>query len=142
MTIDGQASRARHGRGEQLPSHRERLGDDGVAVDVEDVEEERRQAGPATRRVGAEVAHRVLEAPRRAVVEHAEHLAVEHEIAARQRADELDHATEPVGHVVEVAGEQPDVAAAPMRLDARAVELPLDRRFAGGVDRGCDVRGR
>ena len=97
---------------------------------------------PRPRRVGAEVAHRVLEAPRRAVVEHAEHLTVEHEVTARQRANEIDDATEPVGHVVEVAGEQPDVVAASVGLDPRAVELPLDRGLAGGADRGCHVRRR
>ena len=61
----GQPRDARHGRREQLPAYRQRLVDDGVAADVEDVEEERRQSGATTRRVGAEVAHRVLEAPRR-----------------------------------------------------------------------------
>ena len=89
----GEPRDARHGRRQQLPAHRQRLGDNGVAADVEDVEEERCQSGAATRRVGAEVAHRVLEAPRRAVVEHAEHLAVEHEVTAGQRADEIDDAT-------------------------------------------------
>ncbi len=88
----GQPRDARHGRRQQLPTYRQRFGDNGVAADVEDVEEERRQSGATTRRVGAEVTHRVLEAPRRSVVEHAEHLTVEHEVTARQRANEIDDA--------------------------------------------------
>ena len=66
---------------------------DGRAVGVEHVEEGGDRPTPRPRRaVGAEVAHRVLEATRGAVVVDAEHLAVEHEVAAGQRRRRLDDA--------------------------------------------------
>ena len=138
----GEPSETRNGRREQLPTYRERLGDDGLATDVEDVEEERCEPGATARCVGAEVTHRVLEASRRAVVEHAEHLTVEHEVTAGQRANEIDDAAEAVGHVVEVAGEEPDVVAASVGLDPRPVELPLHGSLAGVADRSRHIGGR
>ena len=47
----------------------------------------------------------------RAVVEHAERLAVEHEVTAGQARDRCRRCPEPIGDVVEVAGEQAHVAA-------------------------------
>ena len=84
-----QPGAARHDRRQQLPAHGQRLVDDRRAAGVEHVEEVRRQPVPATRRrVGAEVAHRVLEPPRRALVVDAQRLAVEHEVTAGQAGDE------------------------------------------------------
>ena len=134
-----------HGCGEDLASRRQRLVDEAGAG-VEDVEEERLQAvaapGTDARRVGAEVAHRVLEASRGAGVVDAEHLAVEHEIAARQGAHDLDDAAQSIGDVVEVAGVEPNVAGRAVGLDPRAVELPLDRGEPGFGERVGDAGGR
>ena len=114
----------------------ERLVDDRRAAGVKDVEEVRRQAvAAAGRRIGAEVAHRVLEAARRPLVVDPERLAVEHEVAAGQARRRRGDRAEPVGDLVEVAGEQAHLAVAAMGLDPGAVELPLDRRRAGGGQR-------
>ena len=142
MTIDGSARDARHGRRQQLAAYGQWLGNDGVAADVEDVEEERCEPGAAAGRVGAEVAHRVLEAPRRAIVEHTEHLTVEHQVTAGQRANQVDDAAEAVGHVVEVAGEEPHFVAASVGLDPRTVELPVDRRLSDVADGRRHIRRR
>ena len=84
-----QPGAGRHDRRQDLPADGQRLVDDRRAAGVEDVEEVRRQPVPAPGRcIGAEVAHRVLEPPRRALVVDAERLAVEHEVAARQAGDE------------------------------------------------------
>ena len=141
----GQPGARRHHGCEDLPPGGERLVDDRRAAGVEHVEEVRRQPVPAPARgLRSEVAHRVLEPARCAVLVDPERLAVEHEVAAGQRGDELADRRKTVGDVVEVAGEQPHDTVAPVRLDARAVELPLDRCRAGRGERRGDVgrRGR
>ena len=50
VTIDGSRRDARHGRRQQLAAYGQRLVDDGVAADVEDVEEERCEPGAAAGR--------------------------------------------------------------------------------------------
>ena len=115
----------------------------GDPAGVHDVEEVGRQPdAPPCRRIGAEVAHHVLEAPRGTLVVDAEHLAVEHEVAAWQLGHHLGDAAEPLRDVVEVAGVQTDVAVASVGLDAGAVQLPLDGRRAGRGERLGDVGGR
>ena len=107
------------------------------------VEEERPDtAPPADRRVGTEVAHRVLEPLRRTVVEHPECFTVEHEVAAGQRSDRVDDARQPIGDLVEVAGEETHPAAGTMGLHAGAVELPLHRSRAHSRQRRVDVGRR
>ena len=69
-------------------------------------------------------------------------LAVEHDRAHGQRACGGDHLGQPRRDVVERAREQRDVGAVAMHLQARAVELPVDRGGPGLRERGADVGGR
>ena len=71
----------------------------------------------------------------------AEHLTVEHHRGDGQLERQRHHAGEPVGDVVEVAGVDAHVVAAPVDLDAAAVELPLDRCPTGVAQRLGDVGG-
>jgi hypothetical protein len=57
-----------------------------------------------------------------------------------ERGGDRDHFGEPLADVVQVAREDPHVAAGAVYLDARAVDLPLDRRGAGGRERRGRVR--
>ena len=135
-------------RGARRAARRRRL-----AAGVQDVEEVRRQPAPAARRrVGAEVAHRVLEAPRRALVVDAEHLAVEHEVAAGQPGDERGDRPEAVGDLVEVAGEEADLArrgggpgcgrrrASTRPTPGRWPPAPSPTSAAGDASIGCTAR--
>ena len=142
-------SAATVGVGGDHPRHPQRLGHRGrqhrgplggrpvehvLAVGVQDVEEVRRQRGrrPRGRHVdpGRDPAAGLLERPRPAVRPQRDRLAVEHQLAHRQRQRRLDHLGHPVGDVVQAAGEDRDVGARPVHLHPDAVELPLDRRRA------------
>ena len=50
----------------------------------------------------------------------------------------MDDRRQPARHVVLVAGDQPDLVAIPVGLDAGAVEFPLDRAAAIGFQRFGD----
>ena len=114
-----------------------------VAAGVQHVEEVGAEAvAAAGDGVGGEVGDRVLEAARRAVVGHADRLAVEHQIVTGQRRHEVDHAGRRVGDLVEVAREQAHLAIAAVGLEPGAVELPLHRRLAGLAQRVGDVGRR
>ena len=111
-----------------------------LAVDVQDVEEQRgeRDAAALAR---AEARGGDLEGLRPPVVAQRDRLAVEHDRAGRQRAGELDHLRQPRGDVVERARVDRDVVTVAVDLDPRAVELPVDRRRRDLLQRGGDVRG-
>ena len=99
---------------------------------MDHVEEVGGEPAATTRcRLGTEVAHRVLEPTWTAVLGQPGHLAIENEIACGQPGDERHDTGEPVGDVVEVAGEQADLAGAAVCLYTGAIELPLDGRLAG-----------
>ena len=66
-------------------------------------------------------------------------LAVEDQLARRQRPHRLDDLRHRGGDVVQVAGEDAHLVAGLVDLDARAVELPLER---GGAERGERVARR
>ena len=68
--------------------------------------------------IGAEVAHRVLEAARRALVVDAEHLAVEHEVAARETGHDAGDGPEAVGDLVQVACVDAHLPVVAVGLDA------------------------
>ncbi len=111
-----------------------------LAVDVQDVEEQRgeRDAAALAR---AEARGGDLEGLRPPVVAERDRLAVEHDRAGRQRAGELDHLRQPRGDVVERARVDRDVVAVAVDLDPRAVELPVDGGRRDLLQRGGDVRG-
>ena len=132
------APRRRHPP-ERLEPGTEREVEQVLAIEVQHVEPRRGQAA-ARPVVAAEAAHGVLEAVGPIVGIEADHLAIEYHRVNRQRRDDLDHAGQPVGHVVEVAREQADVGPLPVRLHAGAVELPLDRAQPELGDRRGHVR--
>ena len=114
-----------------------------VAVEVEAVEEDRRERDRPSQLVdvelAAEAAHRHLERPWPAAVVERDRLAVEDEGFDRElpnRLDELGHAGGDVGQVARVDAH---VAGEPVHLDSRAVELPFDggRSRAGRARRRC-----
>ena len=133
------AQRLGHDGREPLGAGGARLVEDVLAVDVQDVEEQRRERHVAARR--AEVAGRDLERLRAAVGAQRDRLAVEHDAAHGQRERGLHELRHARGDVVERAREDGDVAAVAVDLDAHAVELPLDGRGAELLHRGRDVGG-
>jgi hypothetical protein len=95
-----------------------------LALDVEDVEEERHD--PLGRRLAVDARHGLLERGRPVLV-HPERLAVEDGLGDREAAHRVDDPGQRVGDLVEVARVDADLVAAAMDLDPDAVELPLDR---------------
>ena len=96
-------------------------------VEVQHVEEVRRDGDAGGhRRAG----RRLLEGARPAGVVERQHLAVEHDRLDRERPHGLDHLGQPVGDVVERPGDDEDVVAGAVGLDADAVELGVDRHPA------------
>ena len=103
--------------------------DEIVAIQMQAVEEERRQR-PGARRNGlrAEATHRHLERVWAAVGAKCDRLSVEHDrrdVELTDGGDDLRHA---IRDVREVSREDRNVVPRPMSLDPRTVELPLDVR--------------
>ena len=101
--------------------------DEVHAVDMEAVEEEGTERCPGRRRLRAETAHRDLERLGTPVRAERDRLAVEDDrtnVEPPHGGCDLGYA---IGDVCEVAREEAHLAARPVRLDAGAVELPLDR---------------
>ena len=125
--------------------HRGALGERGVeqvvAVDVQHVEEQRRERDRA-RLAGAEARRRDLERLGAAVLAQRDRLAVEHDRADRERAGDGHDLRQAVGDVVERPRVDRHVVAGPVDLDAGAVELPVDRRGRDLADRARDVGRR
>ena len=94
-------------------------------VEVEHVEEPRMQHRRAGG-VGAERRHGLLERSRRSVLVESERLAVEDDVVDGHAAHDVDHLGQAVRDVGEVAGEDADVVARAVHLDAGAVEFELD----------------
>ena len=132
-------------RSRPSPSRRavERLVDEVAAVDVEDVEPRRvaARSGPARfggRRCSAE-SWNACGSPSSVTPMTSPSRTTRLD---RQRAELVDDRRHAVGDVVEVAGVEAHLVAEPVRLDAHAVELPLDRRRPGGGQRLADVGAR
>ncbi len=115
-------------------------------VEVEAVEEDRHERKLGTQTVDVELppeaAHGDLKRLGTTGRRERDRLAVEHDLADGKRADGVDDLRQRGGHVVSGAREYPDVVAGPVRLDACAVELELERRLTpfrqhvGGVAGG------
>ena len=115
--------------------------DEVGAVDVEAVEEEGAERRPGRRRLRAEAAHRDLERLGTPVRTERYRLAVEDDrihVELPHGGCDLGYA---IGDVREVACEEAHLAPRPVRLDAGAVELPLDARTAEPAQRARDVVG-
>ena len=117
-----------------------------VAVEMETVEEERRERQPLC--IGlrvcaaAEPAHRDLEGIRPAVRSQGDHLPVENHRVDGESEHRGDNLRDAVGDVRKAPRERAHLAAETVHLQSRAVQLPLRCRRAGAVDRGRDVLGR
>ena len=130
---------------EPLQSLTRRQVDKIFAVQMEDVEEERRERNlapePRPVRPAPEAAHRHLERPRATVRAESDRLAVED----RRPRIQCQHGLDDLGHAIrdlrKIAREHPHVVSRPVDLDARPVELPLDDRRGDAVEGGCDVGG-
>ncbi|MEI2653091.1 MAG: hypothetical protein V9G12_13260 [Microthrixaceae bacterium] len=109
---------------------------------MDDVEEGDAQTCGGAVAPAAEAGRRVLEGLGRAVLADAEELAVEHDRSHRERRQQVAHGAQSIGHVVEVAGVEANLVAVAVRLDADAVELPLDRRGPGAGEGLGDVGRR
>ena len=116
--------------------------DEVLAVDVQHVEEERRERRGGVGASRAEAARRDLEGIRAPVGLQRDRLAVEHDLARGQREHRLHHLGHARGDVVEAAREGAHVVAAAVDLQARAVELVLDGRRPGLRQRAVDVVAR
>ena len=141
----GRGARSGSERVERREPLARRAVEEVLAVDVEAVEEERRERdrSRASRSTSRRLPNRLIvtwNGCGRPSGAERDRLAVEDERARPGRArDRLDDLRDPVGDVGEVAREHADVVAEPVDLDARAVELPLDRR---GADPRQSVRRR
>ena len=105
---------------EHLPPRRQRLVDEIDAVAVQAVEE------PGLHGARAEPLHRLLERPRPAVLGDGEGLAVEHDGLDGQGPGQRDDLRDAVGDLPQRPRPHPHLVAAPVHLDAGAVELVLD----------------
>ena len=104
------------------------------AVQIEDVEQHQgdRQLVPYPLDLesASEPAHRRLEGQRGAVGAERDRLALHDQLARGEGARGLDQLGHGGGHLVEPAGVDPHLVVQPVDLDARAVELVLDRGLA------------
>ena len=87
----------------------------------------------------AESAHRDLKRMRPPVRTKRDDLAVENQLAGRQRADELDDFRHRVGDVTQGPREHADLVAGLVHLNARAIQLVLQRGVVQTVERRVDV---
>ncbi len=130
----GNQQRLRHRLAEQGEPPPERLVYQRGTVQVQEVEEKRREgqrlAQPVHLELAAEAAHGGLERVRRPVGPEREDLAFQDQLPRRQRAGGLDQLGHRAGDVVEPAGVDPHLVAAPVDLDPGAVQLELERRLA------------
>ncbi len=92
--------------------------------------------------LGPEPAHRHLERVGPPILPQGDHLAIQHNGLDLERLQGLNHLGETVGDVGQVAGEDPDVVAAPVRLNAGPVDLPLDGRRRERLQRRGDALRR
>ena len=125
----------------ELLERREALGaravDQVLAARVQHVEEQRREPARLRRRLAV-----TWNGSGRPSAAQRDRLAVEHDRIDRQRQRRRDHLRHARGDVVERAREDADLVAAPVDLDAHAVELELDRRRADPLQRGVEVVAR
>ena len=80
--------------------------------------------------------------PRAAVRPQRERLALEHQLADGQRARPLDDLGDALGHVLQLAREDPHLVAGAVHLQPRAVELVLEGRLAQARERLFGVARR
>src|SRR5947199_210203 len=136
----------RHGPAQRREALAGRPVQEVLAVEMEDVEEERGQGKLAAQagdvELAAEAAHGDLERQRRAVRPQRDDLAVEDELARRQGLDGLDQLGHGRGDVVPPAREDADLLPGLVDLDAGAVQLQLEGGLAEPLQGLGDVPRR
>ena len=100
----------------------------------------RRRDSVARPRATGRATGRDLKRERSLIGVEGDRLAVEHGVAHRQRACDLDDLGHARGHVVEAPAEDRDVAVAHVHLHADSIELPLRARCPEALDRGRGIR--
>ena len=104
------------------------------AVQIQQVEPERRQrqfrAQAVHVQLAAEAAHGGLKRPRAAVGMQADHLAVQYQVAARQRPHGFHHFRDRQRHIVEAAREYGHSVARPVDLNPCAIQFVFERCLA------------
>ena len=110
-----------------------------LAVDVQHVEEQRRERRVASARRAPKRLAVTWNGSGRPSGRSAIASPSSTAVARRQRERRLDDLGHARGDVVEAAREDAHLVAAAVDLHARAVELPLDRRRAGPLERRVDV---
>lgn len=136
---------SRHGFDERREPRALRLERQWAAVDVKTIEEERCERQLLAQLVDfqapAEPPHGFLKWQRPSVLTERDHLAVEDELAARHGSHQLGDFGHGRRHVSQSAGEDLHVLAALVNLNARAVELDFEGRFAQPLQRLSDISG-
>ena len=131
---------------ERRDAARVRLVGERLAVQIQRVEEHRRDGQLLTQPIDVELAaeapHGHLKRVRGAVGPERDRFAVQDDLARRQPADDVHHFRHGGGHVAEVAREHLHDVARFVHLDARAVQLVLERGFAEFGERGVHVGRR
>ena len=120
----------RHDPGQRGEPFLARPVDQVLAVQVDDVEHERGQAGVPLPGAPGGPGCRHLKRMRPPILAQRDHLAVQHRVAHRQPGQGAGDLRQPVGDLVERAGEQAHGPIADVRLDPDTVHLPLHRRRA------------
>ena len=122
---DGGDLQVRRDRLKPARTDLQRRVEQGLAVEVQQVEEERHD--PLRRCVAVDLRHRVLKR-RGTAVGHPQRFAIEYRLPYRQSSHRRHDPRQRVGDVVEVARVNAHLITTAMDLDADPIELPLDGR--------------
>jgi hypothetical protein len=133
-----------HVLGEDGDAPSKRLVNQRIAIEVQGIEEHRRDRNFRAQRIivqlASEAAHRVLKRTRRAVGPQRDRLAVEHDLARRNRPDD----SHDFGHRNRDVPQCPRIDAHLVvdlvHLNTRAIELVFERRLAERGERLVDAR--
>src|SRR5689334_8120506 len=129
--------------GEPLDALRQRMIDQALAIVQQHVKEERRQRQLVAQFLyvdaASKAAHGVLKRKRPPVRRQRDHFAVENYLATAQLLHGCDDFRNGIGDLVEASRVDRDLVVAPIHLNPRAIELPLDRERSTLAERLFDV---
>jgi hypothetical protein len=123
-----------------------RLVDQGIAVQIETIKENRNDGERCPHSLDIEFAaeppHRDLKRVRCPVRPQGNRFAIEHKLTRLDCPPRFDHFGNCRGDITQIACVDLDVVAALVHLNSRAIELVLERRFAQIAERLLNVNGR
>ena len=147
--VRGQPAGDRHagrGRAQRLETLPRRSVDQVAPVEVDEIEEKRRERNLGTKalhvELAAEAPHGLLEGQRPLVGTKRDDFPVQDHLARGQRQDPLHDFGHRHGDVVQEARVDAHVASRFVDLDPRAVDLVFQRRFAETLERFLEVLPR